>query len=76
MVAYHLTNNANGDQWKDILVVFNGNRSNQVLEIPSLAKSKWMVALQGQNIYLQGKTWSGDNKLRIEGSSAMILFRK
>ena len=76
VVAYHLTNNANGDQWKDILVVFNGNRSNQVLEIPSLAKSKWMVALQGQNIYLQGKTWSGDNKLRIEGSSAMILFRK
>ncbi|OJJ20293.1 type I pullulanase [marine bacterium AO1-C] len=76
VVAYQLSGKANGDHWKDIVVIFNGNRTEQVLDIPLASKGSWKIALQGQNIYLKGIKRSADTQVKIPGSSAMILFRE
>ncbi|HAS41626.1 MAG TPA: type I pullulanase [Microscillaceae bacterium] len=76
VVAYQLSKNANGDAWKDIVVIFNGNRTTQLLNFPLLSKGEWKVALSGQTIDLQGKIRPNDAEIHLAGSSAMILFRK
>jgi len=76
VVAYRLSKNANGDSWKDIVVIFNGNRTVQTLDMPLLSKGAWKVALLGQNIDLQGVARGNNTQVKLPGSAAMILFRE
>lgn len=40
VVAFMLTGNANNDDWKDILVILNGNRQNKAITLP---EGEWNV---------------------------------
>ena len=72
VVAFILDNNANGDSWNRILVVYNGNRHNVGLEIP---KENWWVACNGSQISQKGLFKWNNDYLNVPANSAMILFK-
>ena len=72
VVAYTLDNNANKDSWKQILVIFNGNRKPVVLQIP---EGTWNVvcyngAINPAGVLMQVK----GQKLNVPASSAAIMY--
>ena len=71
LVAYTLSDYANGDAWKRILVVFNGNKTRQTIRIP---EGNWKVALDGEGINEEGLRTITSNMLTIPGIAAMVLF--
>ena len=72
VVAYTLDNNANKDSWKQILVIFNGNRKPVGLQIP---EGTWNVvcyngAINPAGVLMQVK----GQKLNVPASSAAIMY--
>ncbi len=47
LISYSLLNNANGDEWKEIKVVFNGAPTAQTVKIP---KGNWQVVARDGKI--------------------------
>ncbi|MGB0929324.1 MAG: type I pullulanase [Chitinophagales bacterium] len=72
IVAYHISNNANGDSWKDILVYFNGNASDKTVNLP---KGKWTMVLNQDEIKQEGII-EVSGQLKLKGISAMVLVRE
>lgn len=73
VVAYTLDNNANGDSWNRILVVYNGNRRTITLNIP---QANWIVVCNGDEVNLKGIFKQNKTELRVPASSAMILYKE
>ncbi len=73
VIAYTLGENANGDSWKEILVVFNGNRHPVSIQLP---EKKWQVACINGRIDPAGKEKHPGGDTQVHASSALILFRK
>lgn len=72
VVAYTLGEHANGDSWKEIVVILNGNRKLVRVTIPD---GKWTVVCCDGKINPGGlDTLSGD-KVSIAASSALIIYR-
>ncbi len=72
MVAYHISDNANGDSWKDILVYFNGNASDKMVDLP---EGKWTMVLNQKEINQEGII-EVSGQVKVKGISAMILVQK
>ena len=71
-VAFILENHANGDSWKDIIVIYNGaNHCNSV----SIPEGTWNVVVNknysGTDII---ETITGSN-VAVESTSMMVLYR-
>ena len=70
VVAFHIKDHANGDTWKDIIVVYNANRTVARVAL----EGYWNVAAAGEEIDLTGQ-------LRVQGSagvapiSMLLLFQ-
>ena len=73
IVAYTLSNHANGDVWKDILVIYNGNREDVQIQIPV---KNWYLALRNDDFYFENnpKMLVEDGVVEVPASSAMILY--
>ncbi len=71
LIGYTISDNANGDSWKDILVLFNGNLEAKTVDIP---KGRWTVALTENKVDETG-IFSVFDKVTLPASSAMVLFR-
>ncbi|MDR1544746.1 MAG: type I pullulanase [Prevotellaceae bacterium] len=71
IVAYTLNNHANGDMWKTILVIFNGNRAEVDFTLPA---GDWTSVCFGGKIDLQGKDIFKD-KIKISATSAVIVWQ-
>ena len=72
LVAYSIKNNANGDQWKEIKVVFNGNNSDRTVNVP---KGEWkLIAFDGK-IDPEGLGTIKGGKTIVPSYSALILAR-
>ena len=72
LVGFQLRDHANGDSWKEILVLYNGNASAKEVTIP---KGLWTVVLKQNKISEKGlETVMGD-KVSIPKQSAMILMQ-
>lgn len=69
-IAYILKDYANGDSWKEIIVIFNANKNNVSISIPN---GIWNIALDC-NAKLENKTVIGGN-ISIERLSTYILFK-
>jgi pullulanase len=71
IIAYQLKNNAGGDAWQNIIVIFNGNRSAWSVKLP---RDTYKVVLRGDQINEEGldvlEVTSG---VQVPGSSALIL---
>lgn len=70
LVAYQISDHANGDAWKDLMVVFNGN--DQAVEV-SVPKGKWKVILQGDQINENGLATHSGKRIKVGATEALIL---
>ncbi|MDD3079656.1 MAG: type I pullulanase [Paludibacter sp.] len=71
VVAFLLTDHVNGDKWKNILVVYNGNRYPVEIEIP---EGDWNVVCHDGAIDLNGLKTVRGGKFTVEASSASIMY--
>jgi pullulanase len=79
LISYSLLNHANGDQWKEIKLVFNGNDDAVEVKLP---KGKWLVIARDGQLNHTGLTDAEGNLLTLPGGkttvparSALILAR-
>lgn len=73
IIAYRLSNNANGDSWKNILVVLNGRATTKSIRIP---KGKWTLVADGNTVNEKGIKQVSTGALTIAGTAAYVLYRK
>ena len=71
VICYQLSNNANGDSWKNILVVLNGNTSAKTISIPP---GNWTLGAD-ENIINEIGIKSGlQGNIIIPRTTAYVLF--
>ncbi|MEO1626708.1 MAG: type I pullulanase [Bacteroidota bacterium] len=72
MVAYALSDNAGGDDWKNILVILNGATKAQNMKLPG---GNWILAFHDKG-YNDDASKTYRQNARVPASSAMILYQK
>ncbi|MBF1559453.1 MAG: type I pullulanase, partial [Prevotella salivae] len=70
VVGFMLTNHAGGDDWNNIVVILNGSREPQDIDIP--AGNYTVVACDG-TINQQGLGHMQGGKISVNAQSALIL---
>jgi pullulanase len=73
MVAYTLSDNANGDAWKDILVVFNANEDYQAMPLPP---GNWTIVVDGDKAGTASLGQLNARSVSIPGITAMVLYKE
>lgn len=73
VIAYTLGEYANGDEWKEILVAYNGNRHEAEIHIPG---EEWTVVCRNGEIHLDSEEHLSGGNVKIAPSSALILYRQ
>lgn len=71
LIIYRLKDHANGDSWKEIMVILNGNALNKTLSIP---KGDWHLISDGKTVDEQGIRVIHSQVLTIPGNTAYILY--
>lgn len=72
VISYSILNNANGDEWKEIKLVFNGSATPFVARIP---RGEWTVIARDGQINADGMGTSPGGSVTVEPTSALILAR-
>ena len=73
LISYSLLNNANGDEWKEIKVIFNGADHAQVVKLP---KGKWQVVARDGKIDLDNTLGIVTSpEVQVSPRSALIMHR-
>ena len=72
VVSYSIKNHANGDEWAEIKVVFNGNDSDVAVNV---AKGKWTVIAADGSIAPEGLGTSRGGRVTVASRSALIMAR-
>ena len=72
LISYSIKNNANGDQWKEIKLVFNGSDDAKVVKV---GKGDWTIIAEDGKINAEGLGTTRGGKLTIAPRSALILAR-
>jgi pullulanase len=70
VIAFQLKDNANGDPWKNIVVLFNGNNYSVEYEIP---EKRWLIVAQNGEIQPHGMGHVTTAKVRLHPVSMMVL---
>ena len=73
VVAFLLTDHVNGEIWKDILVIYNGNRKSVTVDIP---EGEWNLVCHDARINLNGISVVKSSTFVVAPSSASILYVK
>ncbi len=73
VVSYSIRNHANGDEWREIKLVFNGSDAPFVAKVP---KGEWTVIARNGEIKAAGLGTSKGGSVVVEPASALILARK
>ena len=73
LVSYSIRDHANGDEWKEIKVVFNGYDSAREVKV---AKGDWIVVAADGRIDKDGLGRAKGGKMSVAPQSALILARK
>jgi pullulanase len=73
VIAYQISGNANGDSWKNILVIFNGNTADKRITI---AKGNWILAADANAISESGIRNINASVVLLPATSAYILYQK
>ena len=73
VVAFKLTDHVNGEIWKDILVIYNGNRKAVNIQIP---QGDWTLVCHDGQINESGIKEINYNYFTVAASSASILYMK
>ncbi len=73
VVAYQISDYANGDTWKNIIVIYNGNPETVNL---NLANGKWQIQWLGEKSNMTKRISSTDgHNIKVEEISCYILFQ-
>lgn len=72
LVSYTIEDNANGDSWKEIKVVFNGSDKAQIVKVP---KGNWTIVAMDGRIDKDGLGQSKGGKVTVAPQAALILAR-
>lgn len=73
LISYSLLNNANGDEWKEIKLVFNGANHPQTVNIK---KGNWLIVAKDGKICAKGELGtSKGGKITLAPYSALILAK-
>ncbi len=72
VVSYSIRNNANGDEWKQIKLVFNGSDAPYVAKIP---RGDWTIIARDGEINPDGMGSSKGGTVVVTPTSALILAR-
>lgn len=72
VISYSIRNNANGDQWKEIKIVFNGSDTPFAAKIP---RGDWTVIARDGELNPEGLGSSRGGTVMVEPVSALILAR-
>ncbi|MEZ3590848.1 MAG: type I pullulanase [Muribaculaceae bacterium] len=73
LISYSLKDNANGDSWKEIKVVFNGSNDVKTVKIP---KGNWTVIASDGMLDAEGLGSTKGGKMAVQPRSALILARE
>lgn len=73
VISYSILNNANGDEWREIKLVFNGSDTPFAARIP---RGDWTVIARDGSINADGLGTSRGGTVVVEPTSALILARK
>lgn len=73
LISYSIKNNANGDSWKEIKVIFNGSDEAREVKVP---KGNWIVVAEDGRINADGLGESRGGKMTVAPVSALILARE
>ena len=72
LISYSIKNNANGDEWKEIKLVFNGSDEPREVKIP---KGDWTVIARDGDLKATGLGTAKGGKMTVEPTSALILAK-
>ena len=72
LISYSIKDNANGDEWKEIKLVFNG--SNEAQEV-KIKKGEWIIVAQDGKLKADGMGTTKGGKMTVAPTSALILAR-
>lgn len=72
LIEYSLTDHANGDQWKDILVLLNGNREDKTINLPP---GDWILVGNGDKIDEKGIQKMNNPTIILAATTASILYK-
>lgn len=70
VIAYQLADNANGDEWEDIIVIFNANKTAQEMELP---EGNWTIVVKDTQIDEGGLANTNSGSVEIPRLSTLIL---
>lgn len=70
LISYTLKDNANGDEWKDIKVIFNGGDVERVVKLP---KGEWKAAVKDGKIDLNAGLGTFTKSVKVAPRTALIL---
>lgn len=71
LISYQISNNANGDSWKNIFVIYNA----RTRPVNQKFTDQWWLAVAGDDFYLSGgKTVKGS--VTVPALSMMIAFQR
>lgn len=73
LISYSIKNNASGDEWKEIKLIFNGNNSECTVNVP---KGDWTVIASDGKIDPAGLGYIKGGKMNVEPVSALILAKQ
>jgi pullulanase len=71
VIAYQLSNNANGDRWKNILVILNGNATAKTIALPA---GDWTLVADGDTINERGVKTGISRNITVNGTVASVLY--
>ncbi|MCK6693118.1 MAG: DUF3372 domain-containing protein, partial [Thermoanaerobaculia bacterium] len=74
-LAYLISDHANGDSWRDIVVLYNGSGALQEFTLPD-GIGRWTTVLDGETISEKGIRSIRGDKVKVAPVSAMVLFRE
>ncbi|MDD2799163.1 MAG: type I pullulanase [Bacteroidales bacterium] len=72
VVGYTISNNANGDEWSKILVIYNGNNSDVHITVP---EGDWQVVATDGEIELNGIKTTSDVSITVPAISTWIAHQ-
>lgn len=73
LISYSIKNNANGDSWKEIKLVFNGSDEAKTVKV---SKGDWTIIAEDGNINAEGLGTTRGGTLTVAPRSALILARE
>jgi pullulanase len=71
LIQFQISNNANGDAWKDILIVLNGDKTDKNSTLP---EGNWTVVANGEVVNEKGIE-KASGTIAVGRISALVLFK-